>query len=502
MRKSALEKMREAQTKKRGVTVEIRPTHLVEDLAKMMLGGPPRPTQLAVLQDPHPAIAYMGHAGAAKTATGVCKILMRAILEPGSIFLIARKDGNDLKNTTMREAERQLANLPAGTRIHRVKDEPETWTLQPAAWLGMEGASEEPSQIIFAGLETLDTGSLNINGFMLDEADEIMDEEKVLTLMGRARNKQGSPEMAILCFNGPSEEHWLYAACTGKDAKGNKVSGKPYLKLYSPKARENEPNVATGYYDKLEKLYASNPALLARLVKGDWVGTFKGIAVYPMFKEHIHTTVGLEWNPNSPIVVGLDFGFNQPRAIYGQVDAEGRLAVLGELVKTQLEIRPFISLVKVDINQRFPNNIGVLWYGDAAARQKKDTGSTLAVLSQEDVHLQYRQMEIDPSIRTVREALDQMIRGVPSILVDRKEAPVLTNALKGGYRMADNGLKPFKDGYYDNSADAFRYLYVNLFGITNFRPNHPDRNLGPVNGYGLPDSAAYDPNLDPMFQGN
>lgn len=498
MRKSALEKIREANTKKRGQQVEIRPDHLIEDLAKMMLGGAPRPTQLAVLLDPHPAIAYMGHAGAAKTATGVCKVLMRALLEPGSVFLITRKDGNDLKNTTMREAERQLANLPVGTRIHRVKDEPETWTLQPVNWLGLSDISDEPSQIIFAGLETLDTGSLNINGFMLDEADEIDDEEKVLTLMGRARNKDGSPDMVILAFNGPSEEHWLYAACLGKDAKGSKIPGKPYFKLYSPKARENEPNVKAGYYDKLEKLYAANPGLLARLVKGDWVGTFKGTPVYSNFREHIHTAVGLaqDWNPNSPIVVGLDFGFNQPRAIYGQVDAEGRLVVLAELVKHQLEVRPFIQLVKSDINLRFPNNIGVIWYGDAAARQKKDTGSTLAVLSQEDVHLQYQLMDIDTTVRTVRGALDQMIRGIPSILIDRKEAPVLANAMKGGYRMDDRGVKPFKDGYYDNSADAFRYLYVNLFGIVNYRPTDPNRSTGPTNGAGLPDSAEYDPRFD------
>lgn len=490
MRKSAVEKLREANSKKRGVAREIRGTHLVADLATLMLGGEPRPTQLAVLEDPTEDIAYMGHAGAAKTATGVCKILMRAILEPGSRFLITRKDGNDLKTTTMTEAKRQIDNLPPGTIMHRVKEDPETWTINCASWLGVEGMSDEPSEVIFAGLETLDLGSLNINGFMLDEADEIESEDKVLTLMGRCRNKGGSPQVTIMCFNGPPEEHWLYTACTGKNSKGKKVK-EPYLKLYVPKPRENETNVKAGYYDRLEKLYADNPALLARLVEGKWVGHFTGVPVYPMFREHLHCRDDIPFEPTMPLCVGMDFGFNQPRAIYGQVDGEGRLHILAETVKQQMEIRPFLALVRAEMNLMFPG-CEALWYGDSAVRQKKDTGSTLAILAQEGVNLQYRMMELDPSIRTVRGRLNMLVSGEPGLIINRRLAPILVSALKGGYRMADNGLKPFKDGYYDNSADALRYLVVNLFGLDDAEANAPNT----PGGTPLPASAEYDPRFD------
>jgi len=501
MRKSRLEKLREAQVQKAGKQVQI---NSFEELCALVCSGSTdveklRPTQKQVLLAPasEELIAYMGHAGAAKTSTGVASVLIRAFTEPGFRGVIARQNYNDLKGTTLGRAQELLRRLPPGTLLDRTKDPPEKWVINPAPIMSED---PEPSHILFMGLDVDadELGSLEFNGAFIDEADEIKDESVFLSLMSRFRLKTGGPTRVVLAFNAPAKTHWLYTACTGLDAQGRKVR-EPYLKLYKPVKGENEVNLAAGYYDKLRELYANRPDLLARLVDGDWVAVFKGMPVYPEFRRSTpegmpwHVRRGLKFDPYGVLFRGWDFGYNQPRCIFAQLSFDGHLHILGELVRQCMEIRPFVNLVKVETATRFRGVNPPVDFGDPACDQHSDKGSTLVHLAQEGVTLRYIRSKIDGGLRSVRNRLDLAFNGAPALQFD-ESCTTLIEALGGGYRMREGTMskdpEPLKDGFYDNSADAFRYLIINLFGVADTLD--PNMLYATPNMSNLPDNLAYD----------
>jgi hypothetical protein len=150
-------------------------------------------------------------------------------------------------------------------------------------------------------------------------------------------------------------------------------------------------------------------------------------------------------------------------------------------------------------------------FGDPAAAQRKDTGSTLQVLHNEGINLRYMRSEIAPGIRRIRLMLEQNIRGEPALQVDTRYCPITVRAFQGGYRLedvkessrtSDMGLLPVKDGTYDHPMDDIRYGVVNLFGVDGrangmhmyLKADGQGKVLGPN---GFPASLEYNKGLDP-----
>jgi hypothetical protein len=481
LKKSLREKLEE---KKRG-GIGGPPVQLdLTGLMKLMLAGhlpeekrKINPTQREFIFDPTREKAYMGAAGVAKTSTIVCAGLLRSFLMPGSLGLIARADYNDLMDTTMKTAEEMLNRHPAlrAALVDRDKSPPMKWWIRPAV-------GDDISQITFMGLKD-NIGGYKFHWAALDEADEI-DEKHVHQVNSRLR-ADGHSHSLMLAFNPPPKEHWLYTACTGRNFKDQKIAEAIY-KLYTPRPNENDENLPEGYHEALAKTMPED--MVARLVRGEWGAVFPGQPCYPQFKYDLHTSFDLPYDEFAPLYRFWDFGYNHPYCCWAQLDFSGRLNILHELKCESIEARPFAARVKMEQELRFPNHEQVIDYGDPAARQKKDTGSTLVELSQEGIQLRYRIATITESMRTVRVCLERIVDGLPLIRFDRAGCPVLISAMRGGYRLDDVVNKttgervPLKDGYYDHPADAFRYGVFNLFG-------------GGMTSFGnLPDSIAYDGN--------
>ena len=471
MRKSNLEKLREARRKKQATQAMD-----LEGLMKLMLAGhlPEEeriinPTQREFIYDPTRLKAYMGAAGVAKTSTLVCGGLLRALLQPGSKGFIGRHDYNDLMDTTARRAEEMLQALPKGVLVDRDKSPPMKWYIQPVIPDG------DISEITFMGLKDA-IGSYEFNWALIDEADEC-DEKRVLEVNTRLRHRGGN-YMLALAFNPPPTTHWLYTACTGKDSQGRKAKD-PLFKLYLPKKGENDQNLPPGYHDILRSQLPED--MVMRLVEGQWGAVFPGQPVYRQFKYDIHSTFGLPYEPYSTLYRFWDFGYRHPVCLWAQLDFEGRLLILREHKRENVEVRPFAAEVQALTKRWFPDQEeDIIDFGDPAARQKKDTGSTLVHLSQEGITLRYRTSTIEEGLRIGRQMFEQLIDGKPAIQFDRSYCSYIIDAFRGGYRMDDKGEKPFKDGFYDHGADAFRYGLINLFGAGK-----------PLNVNSLPDNIAF-----------
>lgn len=476
MRKNQLDRIREWK-RKAGDPIKIGADG--EDpavgLMRHMLGGEILPTQLAFNLDPALYKAYMGAAGVAKTSTLCVGALSRALWQPGSRGLVARFDYNDLMDTTAGRMEEMLYRLPEGTRIDRDKSAPMKWWINPIG-------GGEPSQITFMGLKD-NKGSYEFNWAIIDEADEC-DERAVKLVTSRLRAPGGNYSLA-LAFNPPDKNHWLYTACTGRDGQERVVKEKPaWLKVYRPQAGENNKNLPPDYWENLRK--SLNVADVQRLVDGEWGVVFEGAPVFREFNYNLHAVPDLmsRFEPTRPLLRFWDFGYNHPYCCWAQVDWEGRLLVMREVLGSQIEATAFAKQCKAVTTTHFPNVQEILDYGDPAVRQHKDTGQTLMMLRREGITVRYRISQIEEGLQLIRQRLTLLIDAEPSIQFDKRNCPSLIAALRGGYHMDKKGEKPVKDGVYDHPVDALRYGVINVLGA------------GYRKTKAIPDSIEYNPDFD------
>lgn len=466
MRKSEIDKWREKQQLK----VQSVELNSIDDIIRLMVDDRPdmsqrivNPTQRAYILDDSRYKAYMGPAGCAKTTTGVVEVLLKALMMPGTKWFIARRDYNDLMDTTLRTATNVLDRLPAGTLIDRSKQPPMKWYLRPLTQMG-EGASEvEPSEITFMGLSD-NVGGYEFNGGFIDEADEC-EEHYVQQLKGRLRYKpfEGFPQENYhigLAFNPPATNHWLYTACTGKDQEGNDIT-QPWLKLFKPSPTENTRNLPAGYY---ESMTASLPEdLRQRLVDGEWGSTFPGKPVIRQFSRSLHVRKDLVYKGGT-IFRFADYGYRHPACLWAQIKKGGNLQVLREYWGTDVEGTAFAQLILQKTAEWFPDAIKFVDYGDPAVQQVKDTGQMLAILMKAGILVQYQKTPFDLSLQLLRKRFETLVEKEPAIVID-ESCKMLIDALAGGYHYKDDGVTPHK-GLYDHGVDALRYGVWNIFGST------------------------------------
>lgn len=455
-------------------------------LLTRILGKRPRVTQGKFINSPARFKAYKGMAGAAKTSTIVACQVLRAFLQPGFKGFIARHNYNDLLGTAAQRAEEMILRVSPTAIVQRDKTPPMRWWIQ-----AFDGSVNE---LMFIGLKDYPGGYEWHHG-CVDEADET-DKRTIQGLRSRLRapSPEGvNPNYGLdLAFNPPDETHWLYEACTGLTHDGKRAMDGKWLELFEPSEGENDENLPVNYY--VDNFQGMPQDMLDRLKHGKWGANFEGDPVYPQYSTRLHLVDNIPFDPSLPVFRFWDFGFRRPACIFTQMDDEYRLKVIAEILGQDEEALPFIRKVKAFSNRNFPNAPGWLDFGDPAAAQKKDTGSTLAILDSEGINLIYMVSSIEEGLRRTRFLLEQIIKGTPAITVSRKNCPLTSRMLQGGYRIGPNG-RPLKDGFYDHLADALRYGIVNLFSEVGRPLALPEFSLMDsaqrVLGATIPDSIEY-----------
>lgn len=441
------------------------------DLLRLMMDGDRpsesrvvQPTQLAYIESDAAVKAYMGPAGSGKSVVGCADIMLKALLMPGTKWFIARRDYNDLMDTTMRTMTNILRRLPEGTLLDRQKAAPMKWWLKPVV-AGLDGTLPEPSEITFMGLSD-DVGSYEFTGGFIDEADEV-EEAYFFQMMGRLRAKPHPDfpdgNFQIGCaFNPPPMTHWLYTACTGLDITGTKVA-EPRIALFRPQPGENQRNLPKDYYANMTARMPEE--LRQRYVDGQWGNTYPGEPVIRQFKRSLHVSPEPLTFRGGTLFRFWDFGYNRPAVLFVQVAVDGRVQILGEFLGHHIEGSKFIETVLTKTAQDYPAATKFVDYGDPAVAQHKDTGSMLALLGGAGIQMRYQRTPFDLSIQVLRKRFESIIDGQPAILLD-PSVRILADGLGGGYHLKEDGVTPRKDGYFDHEVDALRYGIWCLFGVT------------------------------------
>jgi hypothetical protein len=484
MRESAAEQLRRAKAgEKEQVTVQLD----ILGLATRMLGDKPEPTQWEFICDPAEEKLYMGRAGAAKTSTLMCAMLLRALLQPGFKGVILRQHYNSMFNTVIERAEEMLGRLSPDLLLDRNKTPPMRWLIRSAI-------DDSISTILFSGINELPKG-FGCHAICVDEVDEL-EEKDANALRMRNRLQDGARVIMFAC-NPPDTTHWLYTAATGKNHEEREVS-EPWLKMFVPKDGENASHLPSDYYEKAAKGMPED--LRQRFIHGAWGSVFPNAPVYREFAGHIHVKDNIQYNQHWPVLRLRDFGYRRPACIFAQLDeSNGCMDCLYEMLGENEEVNAFEDRVQAISNQKY-RGAAFIDFGDPAVDQHKDTGNTLELLSNRGVHVNFMHSELEEGIRTVRLLLEKLSHGRALFQFDRKGCPILIRALRGGYGMDKHGRKPVKDGYYDHLADAFRYGVINVYDSSGGIKVLPQTS----NFYGayarpnsnIPDSVEYDPNYD------
>lgn len=235
---------------------------------------------------------------------------------------------------------------------------------------------------------------------------------------------------------------------------------------------ENVENLPETYYEDMVE--SNTEDWVDQYIDNHISASLAGAAVFKKsFVPDFHTAeLALSYIRGKPLVIGIDTGRN-PAAVIGQLDAWGRVLILGESHAEGVGIELFISqYLRPLLTEKFGNAPAYLII-DPAGRQRSQIGeeSVLDALKRLGFSARLASTNnIDPRLRAVEKLFLANIGGKAAILIDRYACPDLIRALKHEYKYkrkkASGELdeSPDKTHPWSDLADALQYLSL---GISN-----------------------------------
>lgn len=262
-------------------------------------------------------IRYVGGIGSGKSLIGCITVLAWAIQYPGD-YLIARQFYPELKDTTYRTF---LELCPEELILeHRVADK----------IVKIKSAGGGIATILFRPLEEPDKmRSLNLNGFYVDEANQVSEAAFVL-LQGRLRGKH--VRKGILTQNSGGHD-WSWRWFVKKDMMTKDSIKQEFFNIVAP-STENV-HLPDGYVETMMDTWSEDR--IAREILAD-EDSFEG-QIYPEFREDTHVIRPFAIPESWTRVVGVDHGYRNPAAwIWGAVDEDENIYIYREFYETEWDI--------------------------------------------------------------------------------------------------------------------------------------------------------------------
>ncbi len=412
-------------------------------------------------------------------------------------WLVVRNTYSDLHETTMKTWAYWFEQRAMGSFGDIKRTNPPnhtiTWPLQDNTQVSME--------VIFLSLDSDDDISkllsMEVTGIWFNE---IQFSEKAIFDAAHSRAMQGRyPPLLdggptwkgiIGDLNAPPEGHWIpyIRGDVPLPLEWDDDQRKEYDKPDNWKFFIQPPGLIEVIKEGRVEGYKENPDAenkrwltesYLELIKGKpktWIDTFimnrvgmyrAGKPVFESFRPEIHVSKEkLVYNPDWPLIVGLDFARN-PAAIMCQL-IRGRMYVIDEFGMENVSAGTFAPLLKQRIQKNFPEAFkkGIQFWGDPTGGSK---GQATDQTPYQIFHSHGMPVVAAPgnnviSIRleSVQTLMDKMIDGRPALLVC-KYLRTFKAGMSGGYHFAKvqgTGGRyhdaPYKDRYSD-FCDAFQY---------------------------------------------
>lgn len=167
---------------------------------------------------------------------------------------------------------------------------------------------ETNSNILFRGIKTSSgnqTASLksiqNVSTFVLDEAEELIDEATFDKIDNSVRNNKVKNRI-VLILNPTTKEHWIYKRFfEGKGVKEGFNGTKDNVCYIHTTYLDNVDNLSSKFLNSAEHLKQTNPAKYNHIMLGGWLDKAEGV-IYENWSYG-------EFDESLPYQYGMDFGF-------------------------------------------------------------------------------------------------------------------------------------------------------------------------------------------------
>lgn len=230
---------------------------------------------------------------------------------------------------------------------------------------------------------------------------------------------------------------------------------------------ENLPG-GTRYYTSLAD--GKSDHWVKQFIEVEWGYSLDGTPVLKTFQPHIHVNkTPLLFNPRLPLVAGFDPGLGGSALIFGQMDHDGRLRVLSELVQAGYGADRLCSeRLRPHLRLRYPDVQEFLISPDPAANSGKDSDerSVVDVLKQKHkfvVRFPDMNNRLETRVQAIEFFSTRITPAGPALVID-PSCRTLIRALATGWRYKrrkgdteDTAPEPDKNKY-SHPADAFGYL--------------------------------------------
>ncbi len=183
------------------------------------------------------------------------------------------------------------------------------------------------------------------------------------------------------------------------------------------------------------------------------------------------------------VVRSWDFGYHCPACVFLQLDLDGRVLVLRELVGQQDLLVEFAGRVLALCAEAFPEaQFEDVCDPAGAQRSDKSTQTCIEILNSLGVYPYFDRTGIRDGIELIRMKLSERVQERPGLVVDRR-CEQLIAAFEGGYRFPPSGGElPLQEHPYEDVMDCLRYAVMAKCNITTRKPRK-SRPYRPQNRY-------------------
>jgi hypothetical protein len=291
----------------------------------------------------------------------------------------------------------------------------------------------------------------NLAWFGLDELTYTQ-EGAWLRLEGRLRDPKATRHCGFAVWT-PKGFDWVYRKFIAQPAEGYEaVQAKPF---------ENRFLLATvpDFYERLRGSYDEN--FFRQEVLGDYLNARGGL-VYHAFDRQKNVRA-LEVDESRPVVWAVDFNVDPMSSVVAQVERNGEVAVLDEIVLRRATTEQACE----EFEKRFGlPRAGVVVYGDASGASMHTTGhSDYQVIrdyfSSRMAKVSYRVPKANPPVRdrvSVVNARLRNARGETQLFVDPKCRELIADFEQVSYQQDSTQIDKDKDRKRTHLSDALGYL--------------------------------------------
>lgn len=389
-------------------------------------------------------IVLVGGMGSGKSRMAIQEIEQSSCQWAGLHAAVYRKTLPSLRDSTLQEW-RSLCT-------------PEVWQMRER---DVQAVAANNSFVNFRGLDDPSKAKSTEYGLIvMEEADEFTKED-FLFLKARVRQKGPWPLRIVLILNPVDEDHWIPQEFTGKNAAQYEQQGG--LLVHHLSTYDNVQNLPPGYIE--QNCTGMTPDEIDRYIHGKWGSVIKGEVIYgKILNPDLHIEKWEYTNGIHRLVRGWDFGFNRPACSFRLIDPMGRKNARWMEIGDKIELDLFAKHIQ-EVTQRMFEGAPIRDFCDPRGHDKSmgsdSRNASTAVEVLRDIGI-YATGErgakeyVESGIKQVRKEFSTLIGGRPELTIDPRNT-LLRSCYFSKYVRGEDGA-PRKDRYWDNIADADRYI--------------------------------------------